>query len=186
VKASRETCDTLTPAESLVLDQLLTGRTTAEIARALFVTEATVRTHLTHIYGKLGVRGRVELLARLATSGEPNSRAGLARRLADAPKAPSPPAHDRGGVGMAVPGRSLTSGPGIGSVAIRALGLLALAFGLAHLTIAAWPLVGPALLAGQAVLTRRPDLLPTRVAMLVVGLLLSAEQLAVLVTLRIA
>jgi two-component system, NarL family, nitrate/nitrite response regulator NarL len=37
------------------------GRTNAEIASALWLTEGTVKTHLHHIYQKLGIRGRAEL-----------------------------------------------------------------------------------------------------------------------------
>lgn len=40
-----------------------------EVARALGLSEATVRTHLSHIYQKVGVRGRVELVARLQGAG---------------------------------------------------------------------------------------------------------------------
>lgn len=35
------------------------------------LSEATVRTHLSHIYTKVGVRGRVDLLARLQGDGTP-------------------------------------------------------------------------------------------------------------------
>lgn len=55
----------LSPSESRVLDQALRGLSVREIADRLVVTEATVKTHLTHIYAKLGVRGRVDLLARV-------------------------------------------------------------------------------------------------------------------------
>lgn len=58
----------LTAAERRVLAEVLTGRSTREMARRLFVTDATIRTHLTRIYSKLGVRGRVELLARYASA----------------------------------------------------------------------------------------------------------------------
>lgn len=61
----------LTTAERRVLDELLTGGSTREMARRLFVTDATIRTHLTRIYSKLGVRGRVELLARYVTPDRP-------------------------------------------------------------------------------------------------------------------
>lgn len=57
----------LTPGERRVLDEALLGLTIHEIAARLFLSEATVKTHLTHAYDKLGVRGRVDLMARLRT-----------------------------------------------------------------------------------------------------------------------
>ncbi len=180
-----EIADTLTPAESRVLDQLLAGRTTTEIARALFVSEATVRTHLTHIYDKLGVRGRVDLLAGLVAHLGPDGPVS-AFRLAQGPGPPSLRANSARGAPALSVRLSLISGAAFGGVGIRALGLLGVAFGLAHLSIAAWPLVGPVLLTGQALLTRHPKLSRIRLAMLVVGMLLSAEQLAVLVALHAA
>lgn len=55
----------LSSAERRVFDLALDGRSTTAIAEALVLSEATVRTHLTHIYDKLQVKGRIELLARL-------------------------------------------------------------------------------------------------------------------------
>ena len=37
------------------------GRTNREVAAALFLSERTVASHLTHVYAKLGVRSRTEL-----------------------------------------------------------------------------------------------------------------------------
>lgn len=48
----------LTDRELEVLKLLVKGVTNQEIARALFVTEATVKTHLTHIFTKLEVDSR--------------------------------------------------------------------------------------------------------------------------------
>lgn len=58
----------LTEREREVLKLLVKGVTNQEIARALFVTEATVKTHLTHIFTKLEVdsRSRAILLAQEA------------------------------------------------------------------------------------------------------------------------
>lgn len=42
------------------------GRTNREVAAALFISPKTVESHLGRVYGKLGVRTRAELAARLA------------------------------------------------------------------------------------------------------------------------
>jgi DNA-binding CsgD family transcriptional regulator len=55
----------LSPSERRVLEQARSGSTAREIANELSLSEATVRTHLSHIYAKFGVRGRLELLGRL-------------------------------------------------------------------------------------------------------------------------
>jgi DNA-binding CsgD family transcriptional regulator len=64
----------LTPSERRVFDEAMLGLTTHEIAARLFLTEATVKSHLAHIYDKLGVRGRVDLLARLKSIPRTASR----------------------------------------------------------------------------------------------------------------
>ena len=55
----------LTPAERRVAALVAEGRTNREVAAALFVTERTVASHLSHVYAKLGVRSRTELARRL-------------------------------------------------------------------------------------------------------------------------
>jgi DNA-binding CsgD family transcriptional regulator len=55
----------LTPAERRVAELVAEGRTNREVAEALVLGERTVETHLTHIYGKLGVRSRTELTRTL-------------------------------------------------------------------------------------------------------------------------
>jgi DNA-binding NarL/FixJ family response regulator len=59
----------LTGKETEVLRSLADGRSNHEIAEALFVTGATVKTHLAHIYAKLGVRTRHEAVARAVELG---------------------------------------------------------------------------------------------------------------------
>jgi DNA-binding NarL/FixJ family response regulator len=49
---------TLSEREREILGQLARGLGNREIARALFISEATVKTHLGRIYGKLGVETR--------------------------------------------------------------------------------------------------------------------------------
>jgi DNA-binding NarL/FixJ family response regulator len=52
--------DALTPRESDVLRLLIHGTTNEEIATQLFVTEKTVKTHLSAIFRKLGVSNRTQ------------------------------------------------------------------------------------------------------------------------------
>jgi DNA-binding CsgD family transcriptional regulator len=62
----RTRAEGLTPAEQRVADLVANGRTNAEVAAALFLSERTVASHLTHVYAKLGVRSRTELARKLA------------------------------------------------------------------------------------------------------------------------
>lgn len=50
--------EALTPRESQVLAAVALGRSNAEIGRDLFISEATVKTHLVRIFAKLGVDDR--------------------------------------------------------------------------------------------------------------------------------
>jgi DNA-binding NarL/FixJ family response regulator len=49
---------TLTERELDVLRQVGTGATNAEVAAALYISEATVKTHLGNLLSKLGLRDR--------------------------------------------------------------------------------------------------------------------------------
>ena len=49
-----------------------TGASNAEIAQAMFIAPSTVRKHLEHVYAKLGVHTRLEALAVLRGSDEPD------------------------------------------------------------------------------------------------------------------
>jgi LuxR family maltose regulon positive regulatory protein len=53
----------LTPRELDVLRLLAAGHSNAEMAAELFVEPSTVKTHLIHLYGKLGVHSRTQALA---------------------------------------------------------------------------------------------------------------------------
>lgn len=52
----------LTPRESEVLTRIAAGLSNQEIAAALFVSEATVKTHINHIFTKTGLRDRAQLV----------------------------------------------------------------------------------------------------------------------------
>ncbi|GAA1216617.1 response regulator transcription factor [Kitasatospora nipponensis] len=56
-------CELLTDRELEVLRLVAAGTTNREAARQLFISEATVKTHLLHLYGKLGVRERAAAVA---------------------------------------------------------------------------------------------------------------------------
>ena len=74
----------LTNTEHDVVDLLLGGRTNRMIGEQLGISRRTVETHLSHVFGKLGMRTRVELAADAARA------AALPRRQhhrADAPPA---------------------------------------------------------------------------------------------------
>jgi NarL family two-component system response regulator LiaR len=50
----------ITPRELEILEQIATGKSTREIAAALFVSENTVKTHASRLYDKLGVSRRTQ------------------------------------------------------------------------------------------------------------------------------
>lgn len=60
---------TLTRKEVEVLVRLAEGRSNREIAEVLFVTPATVKTHLAHIYAKLEATGRQQAVERALALG---------------------------------------------------------------------------------------------------------------------
>jgi DNA-binding NarL/FixJ family response regulator len=59
----------LSPRELEVLALIADGATNRDVATRLFITEATVKTHLIHIYGKLEVKDRAAAVAAALTSG---------------------------------------------------------------------------------------------------------------------
>jgi DNA-binding NarL/FixJ family response regulator len=54
--------DDLTPREVEVLAHIAGGLSNAEIAASLYVSEATVKTHINHIFAKTGMRDRAQLV----------------------------------------------------------------------------------------------------------------------------
>jgi DNA-binding CsgD family transcriptional regulator len=58
----------LSRTEAVVLREIVAGGTNSEIGRRLFISPETVRTHLTRIYRKMGVRSRLEAAALARSS----------------------------------------------------------------------------------------------------------------------
>jgi DNA-binding NarL/FixJ family response regulator len=61
--------DELTPRESDVLRLIAAGKSNREIARALYVSEATVKTHVNRIFAKTGSRDRTQAIRYAYTHG---------------------------------------------------------------------------------------------------------------------
>lgn len=61
--------DSLSGRELEVLRQVVAGATNTEIASVLHISEATVKTHLVHVYQKLGVASRTQAAAEARRQG---------------------------------------------------------------------------------------------------------------------
>jgi len=59
----------LTPTELDVVRLTATGLSNPEIGARLFIARGTVKTHLTHVFGKLGITSRAELAAEATRRG---------------------------------------------------------------------------------------------------------------------
>ncbi len=66
--------DDLTEREREVLRLVAQGRSNAEIAQALFISDKTVKTHVSHILGKLGLQDRTQLAIYAIKNGLVDSR----------------------------------------------------------------------------------------------------------------
>lgn len=71
---------TLTAREASVSDLVAKGLQNKQIARAMRISESTVKMHLHHIYGKLHLSGRTELALRVPSGLRGNGHAGSAAK----------------------------------------------------------------------------------------------------------
>ena len=69
VPAAVDGLDTLTDREREIAAWVATGRSNAEIADALFLSPATVRTHVARAMGKLNARSRAQLVVLAVRAG---------------------------------------------------------------------------------------------------------------------
>ncbi len=60
----------LTNREREVFELLVQDKTTKEIAKLLFISEKTVRNHISNVMQKLGVKGRSQAVVELVRMGE--------------------------------------------------------------------------------------------------------------------
>ncbi|MDA3128966.1 LuxR C-terminal-related transcriptional regulator [Aliibacillus thermotolerans] len=60
----------LTKREREVFELLVQNKTTKEIAQELFISEKTVRNHISNAMQKLGVKGRSQAVIELIRMGE--------------------------------------------------------------------------------------------------------------------
>jgi DNA-binding CsgD family transcriptional regulator len=66
--------ESLTPTELQVVQLVAEGLSNPQIGERMFISRATVKAHLSHIYGKLDVKNRSELAAKAAQRKSPQAQ----------------------------------------------------------------------------------------------------------------
>ncbi|GAA5184438.1 response regulator transcription factor [Rugosimonospora acidiphila] len=69
VGVSRASAEGLTDREAEVLRLIAAGLSNAEIAAQLVVSESTIKTHVNHVFGKIGVRDRAQAVTYAFRNG---------------------------------------------------------------------------------------------------------------------
>mgnify|MGYP001355581337 CR=1 FL=1 len=69
-KQKKSPSNILTKREREVFETLVQDKTTKEIAEMLFISEKTVRNHISNVIQKLGVKGRSQAVIELIRMGE--------------------------------------------------------------------------------------------------------------------
>ena len=90
-RETRTGCDILSPRESQIAELLCQRLTMRSIAERLGISRRTVERHALHIYAKLNVSGKRELIRVLGAAGRPEARledAHWSRTGEDLPRAP--------------------------------------------------------------------------------------------------
>ena len=62
----------LTKRENEIFSKLIDNKSTKQIATELFISEKTVRNHISNVMQKLGVNGRASVVVELIRLGEIN------------------------------------------------------------------------------------------------------------------
>jgi pimeloyl-ACP methyl ester carboxylesterase len=70
----------LSPRERAILERMAKGCTNIEIGRQLFISDKTVRNHVTRIFEKLGVQSRAQAIVLALQHGLPAAGSGADRR----------------------------------------------------------------------------------------------------------
>jgi DNA-binding NarL/FixJ family response regulator len=69
ISLPRKDAPQITPRQTEVLELLSSGRSTKEIGRELYLSEATVRNHIRGLLQAFGAHSQLEVLARARESG---------------------------------------------------------------------------------------------------------------------
>jgi DNA-binding NarL/FixJ family response regulator len=64
----------LTHQELIIMRQLSEGKKYEEMGKQLYISENTVRSHIRHLYKKLGVHSKIEMISKFIINNEESRR----------------------------------------------------------------------------------------------------------------